>query len=97
MNTLSHPCLFFVSPQLVLWATSSQFLALFPALCVPPTAEPARRDQVCVNVAAAFIGLLTMPTPLPAQVSFVCMFVYIRPSGMRVRASLESFVIGCEN
>ncbi len=57
--------------QLVRWATSSPFQALFPAWCVPPTAEPARRDLVSVNVAAAFTGQAMMPTLLPAQVSFV--------------------------
>lgn len=65
-----------VSLKLVQWATSSQFRAQFPALCAPPTAEPAWRDRVCVNVAAVFIELPAMPTLLPAQVSFVGLFVY---------------------
>lgn len=31
---------------------------------------------MCVNVAAAFTGQPMMATPLPAQVSFVGLFVY---------------------
>lgn len=92
LQTLSHDVqwsillikvmLVLVSSQPVLWATSSQCPALFPAPCVPPTAEPARRAPVCVNVAAAFIERPAMPTLLPAQVSFVvCLFVYARLSG----------------
>lgn len=40
---------------------------------------------MCVNVAAAFIGQPMMPTRLPAQVSFVGLFVYARLSGRRSR------------
>lgn len=72
--TILSSLLAFLQP--VLWATSSLFQALFPALCVHPTAEPARKDRGCVNVAAASTGQPTMPTLLPAQVSFVCLFVY---------------------
>jgi len=74
-----------VSLQPVLLAISSPFLALFPAPCAHPTAEPARRDRLRVNVAAAFIVQPMMPTPLPAQVSFVCLFVYAQLSGRCVR------------
>lgn len=78
-----------VSLQPVPWATSSRFRAQFPAQCVPPTAEPARRDRVCVNVVAAFTEQPTTPTPLPAQVSFVCLFM---PGMRRSGASAMSFV-----
>lgn len=80
---MNHSLLVFlrVSLQLVQWATSSPSRVLFPARCVPPTAEPARRDRVCVNVAAAFIGQRMMPTLLPAQVSFVGLFVFAWLSG----------------
>lgn len=71
----------YVSLQLVLWATSSPSRALFPARCVLPTVEPARRDPPRVNVAAAFIGQPMMPTPPPAQVSFVGLFAYVWLSG----------------
>lgn len=77
---------FSVSPQLVLWATSSLSLAPLPALCVRPTAEPARRDRVCANVAVAFIVQPTMPTLPPAQVSLVCLFVYAQLSWRCARA-----------
>ena len=70
-----------VSLQLVRWATSSRLRAPFPARCVPPTAGPARRDRVCVNVAADFTGQPMMPTLLPAQVSFVGLFVNAWLSG----------------
>lgn len=79
-----------VSPQLVLWATSSLSLAPIPALCVRPTAEPARRDRVCANVAVAFIVQPTMPTLPPAQVSLVCLFVYAQLSWRCARGPLES-------
>lgn len=62
--------------QPVPWATSSLFRAPFPALCVPQTAEPARRGRVCVNVAVVSTEQPTMLTLLPAQVSFVCLFVF---------------------
>lgn len=68
-----------VSLQLVLLATSSLFPAPFPAQCVPLTAEPARRDPRCANVAAAFTGQPVMPTPLPARVSFVCVLLNLIP------------------
>lgn len=38
-----------------------------------------------MNAAAAFTGLPGMPTPLPAQVSFVALFVYAWFSGRRSR------------
>lgn len=64
-----------VSLQLVRWAISSRSQAPLPAQCARPTAEPARKDRLHVNAAAAFIGQPGMPTPLPAQVSFVSLFV----------------------
>lgn len=36
---------------------------------------------MCVNVAVAFTGQPMMSTPLPAQVSFVGLFVYACLSG----------------
>lgn len=74
-----------VSPQLVRWATSSPSQAPFPAQSARPIAEPARKDRLHVNAAAAFIGQPGMPTPLPAQVSFVTLFVYAWFSGRRSR------------
>lgn len=76
----AHVCL-----QLVRWATSSRSQAPLPAQSVRPTAEPARKDRLHVNAAAAFIGQPGMPTPLPAQVSFVTLFVYAWFSGRRSR------------
>ena len=75
----------YVPSQLVQWATSSLSQALFLARFVLPTAGPARRDRLCVNVAVAFIVQPMMPTPLPAQVSFVGLFVYAWLSGRRSR------------
>lgn len=74
-----------VSLQLVRWATSSPSPAPFPAQSARPTAEPARKDRLHVNAAAAFIGQPVMPTPQPAQVSFVSLFVYAWFSGRRSR------------
>lgn len=74
-----------VSPQLVRWATSSPSQAPFPAQSARPIAEPARKDRLHVNAAAAFIGQPGMPTPLPAQVSFVTLFVYAWFSERRSR------------
>lgn len=84
-NKLNPPCVSLSPLQIVLWATSSPSPALFPARCVLPTAEPARRDRLCVNVAVAFIGQQMMPTLLPAQVSFVGLFVYAWLSGRCLR------------
>lgn len=75
-----HVCL-----QLVRWATSSPSQVLFPAQSARPTAEPARKDRLHVNAAAAFTGPPGMPTPPPAQVSFVSVFVYAWFSGRRSR------------
>lgn len=74
-----------VSLQLVRWATSSPSQVPFRARSARPIAEPARRDQLHANAAAAFIGQPGMPTPLPAQVSFVTLFVYAWFSGRRSR------------
>lgn len=74
-----------VSLQLVRWATSSPSQALFPAQSARPTAEPARKDRRHVNAAAPFIGQPVMPTPQPAQVSFVSLFAYAWFSGRRSR------------
>lgn len=74
-----------MSLQLVQWATSSPSRVHFPARCVLPTAGPARRARLCVNVAAAFIGRPTMPTLPPAQVSFVGLFTYAWLSGRAFR------------
>lgn len=74
-----------ISFQLVRWATSSPSQAPFPAQSARPTAEPARKDRLHVNAAVAFIGQPGTPTPLPAQVSFVSLFVYARFSERRSR------------
>lgn len=71
-NASASLCLFV---QLAPWATSSRSPALCPAPCVPLTAGPARKDPTCASVAAASTGQPTMPTLLPAQVSFVCLFI----------------------
>lgn len=87
---------YLVPLQPVRWVTSSQSQDLFPARRVPPTAEPARRGRECVNVAAAFTEQPMMPTPLPAQVSTVCLFVCLFSPGFvggAHGASVGSFVI----